>query len=193
MVSVKTCTNCMQSLPLSSFSKDSNRKDGLNPWCRNCVSTYMKEYRLRNHDRETERARKWTLDNPERTRELRRARYHRKTAVADALRWQRANPERRSAISRKYAASDKGIAAKLRSRYALDAGALEWAKILRNDPCSYCGGVSDSIDHIIPQAQYKDHSWSNLTAACRLCNSSKQDKPLIQWLATRINLESWTP
>jgi len=62
---------------------------------------------------------------------------------------------------------------------------------LRRDPCSYCGGESEAIDHIEPRAGGGTNHWSNLTAACDSCNGSKSDKPLLIFLAHRNGCWEW--
>ena len=42
--------------------------------------------------------------------------------------------------------------------------------------CQYCGGVADSIDHIMPRSRGGEHTWDNVAAACRRCNLSKRDR-----------------
>lgn len=44
---MKTCSKCLITYDLSLFVKDKNRKDGLQPQCKNCD----KEYRLKNKER----------------------------------------------------------------------------------------------------------------------------------------------
>jgi len=44
--------------------------------------------------------------------------------------------------------------------------------------CQYCGGTAESIDHVIPRSRGGPHSWDNVVAACRPCNSRKQDRLL---------------
>jgi len=52
------------------------------------------------------------------------------------------------------------------------------ARIIARDGgvCSYCGGVADTTDHIIPKKRDGTDDDSNLAAACRPCNSSKKDR-----------------
>ena len=47
---------------------------------------------------------------------------------------------------------------------------------LSSEVCAYCGGVADTIDHIIPRAKGGKDTPSNIVAACRRCNSSKYQK-----------------
>jgi hypothetical protein len=42
--------------------------------------------------------------------------------------------------------------------------------------CVYCGGVGDTIDHVLPHTLYVDHSRANLVTACRSCNSIAGDR-----------------
>ena len=42
--------------------------------------------------------------------------------------------------------------------------------------CQYCGGVADSIDHIMPRSRGGGHCWENVAAACRPCNLTKRDR-----------------
>ncbi len=42
--------------------------------------------------------------------------------------------------------------------------------------CQYCGGLADSIDHVMPRSRGGEHAWDNVAAACRPCNLSKRDR-----------------
>ena len=44
---IKVCTKCQLPKPLSEFSKDKNRKDGLNPWCKFCIKKSIEESKER--------------------------------------------------------------------------------------------------------------------------------------------------
>lgn len=53
------------------------------------------------------------------------------------------------------------------------------SEILRRDgyTCAYCGDLAaDTIDHIIPKSRGGGDTWGNLTAACKPCNSAKDNK-----------------
>lgn len=41
----KTCTVCKETKPLSEFGTDRHRKDGKNPVCKSCISSYYKRRR----------------------------------------------------------------------------------------------------------------------------------------------------
>jgi 5-methylcytosine-specific restriction endonuclease McrA len=95
---------------------------------------------------------------------------------AHAKAWREQNPERRK--------NAPAIAAykrrqKKQRRYGMTADALDYAEILRRDPCAYCGGSSGHADHIDPVSKSGPSTWDNLTAACKSCNSRKKAKPLL--------------
>jgi 5-methylcytosine-specific restriction endonuclease McrA len=56
------------------------------------------------------------------------------------------------------------------------------AGVLRRDGrrCGYCGKRADTIDHVVPRSRGGTHTWDNCVAACRLCNSRKADKLLVE-------------
>jgi 5-methylcytosine-specific restriction endonuclease McrA len=44
--------------------------------------------------------------------------------------------------------------------------------------CQYCGAVAENIDHVVPRSRGGEHVWENVVAACRPCNSRKEDRLL---------------
>jgi 5-methylcytosine-specific restriction endonuclease McrA len=44
--------------------------------------------------------------------------------------------------------------------------------------CQYCGARADSIDHVVPRSRGGTHTWENVVAACRRCNTRKRDRLL---------------
>ncbi len=55
--------------------------------------------------------------------------------------------------------------------------------IIYHDICCYCGAVDDpTVDHIVPLVNGGTHEWSNLTTACKSCNSKKRSKSLLHFL-----------
>ncbi|MGH2740698.1 MAG: HNH endonuclease [Actinomycetota bacterium] len=43
--------------------------------------------------------------------------------------------------------------------------------------CQYCGDPAENVDHVIPRSRGGTHAWENVVAACRRCNSRKQNRP----------------
>jgi len=44
--------------------------------------------------------------------------------------------------------------------------------------CQYCGANAENIDHIVPRSRGGEHVWENVVAACRPCNTRKEDRLL---------------
>ena len=61
--------------------------------------------------------------------------------------------------------------------------------------CQYCGDRADSIDHVRPRSRGGLHTWDNVVAACRSCNSRKRDRLLGETsmrLRTNPRVPSWS-
>ena len=69
-----------------------------------------------------------------------------------------------------------------------------WWKVLRRDPCAYCGERHKrrdmTVDHIVPKAKGGGH-WENVTGACRPCNSDKGPMSLLDFLLYRAAVDEW--
>ena len=44
--------------------------------------------------------------------------------------------------------------------------------------CQYCGNAAENIDHVVPRSRGGTHTWDNVVAACRPCNTRKEDRLL---------------
>ena len=42
--------------------------------------------------------------------------------------------------------------------------------------CQYCGSPAENVDHVIPKSRGGRHVWENVVAACRRCNSKKENR-----------------
>lgn len=60
-----------------------------------------------------------------------------------------------------------------RRRVALNRRAV----FARDDhTCQYCGNSAENIDHVLPRSRGGSHTWENVVAACRRCNTRKGDR-----------------
>jgi hypothetical protein len=62
----------------------------------------------------------------------------------------------------------------------------KYVKIIRLDPCVYCGAPCEHIDHIVPFADGGVTEWINLAPACAACNYGKSRQSLLTFLLERI-------
>lgn len=42
--------------------------------------------------------------------------------------------------------------------------------------CQYCGAAAENLDHVVPRSRGGAHTWENVVAACRRCNSRKENR-----------------
>jgi len=42
--------------------------------------------------------------------------------------------------------------------------------------CQYCNRAAENIDHVVPRSRGGPHTWENVVASCRACNSRKEDR-----------------
>jgi 5-methylcytosine-specific restriction endonuclease McrA len=42
--------------------------------------------------------------------------------------------------------------------------------------CQYCPAPAENIDHVLPRSRGGTHTWENVVAACRRCNTKKGDR-----------------
>lgn len=46
--------------------------------------------------------------------------------------------------------------------------------------CQYCGAAAENLDHVVPRSKGGTHTWENVVAACRPCNTRKEDRLLAE-------------
>lgn len=176
---------------------------------------YRAKSRAKNPEAARQRCRLWRKANAERVRTYNAAQYamdpakhrartakHRATnpesARASQLLYAARYPERRRAIFANYRKAHRmecrahREARRARKRSAPGRGvtASQLLEVLSGSAglCVYC--VRRKIleaDHIEPLIRGGEHDVENLTPACRQCNSSKLDTPLLVWLAKRAS------
>ena len=42
--------------------------------------------------------------------------------------------------------------------------------------CQYCGAGAENVDHVIPRSRGGTHTWENVVAACKACNTRKENR-----------------
>jgi len=42
--------------------------------------------------------------------------------------------------------------------------------------CQYCGSAAENLDHVVPRSRGGEHTWENVVASCRRCNTRKEDR-----------------
>lgn len=176
MHSLKTCTKCAQSLPLESFAVDSKRKDGKQPWCRDCTRSWRlsnrerlliekKRHYANNSEVYKARAKSWREENADHKREIdcewRRTNSERK-AANDAA-WYRKNKDHKRQYDKAwrpgYILENKHLLAAWSAAYRARRlmATPSWADLDKIEAVyalaskmSVDTGVRHEVDHIVP-------------------------------------------
>lgn len=173
---MKVCKRCGIKKELSGFTKRSGTKDGLDYWCRNCKKNYAENYARAN----PEAGRQYYANNTET-----RLEYMRLHAAN--------NKEAKQEYDRQYSRNNPEVNKAARMRYRASGGTIptENIRALINTSdglCTYCRKeLTDDfeIDHIHPVSRGGKSNIENLCLACRLCNRSKSNKTVYEWMQTR--------
>lgn len=149
-------------------------------------AAYNYKYYTEHHEECLATKRRWREDNPDYHRQYSRQYYaaHREEKAEHGRQWCKDNPGKACEKSHRYRARKNGAA----------IGPADEAEIyeLYNRTCIYCGATERlTIDHIVPLNGGGLHYQDNLVVACHSCNSSKRDKPLIEWLQTQPYAQAW--
>ena len=173
----KICGHCHKTLPIINFGKRSRTPTGLRSTCKQCESMLsaqsQKEYRSRpevkQHKKAYDAAYTQQPEQKQRKKELN-------------FIWKQNNPGKAKAIS------DNDRHRRRLLKKTSDLSTKDLAIWTEEQPklCSYCGqscSTNFHIDHIDPLSKGGTHTLDNLTIACLTCNSSKNNKSLLFWLA----------
>jgi len=150
----KQCSHCKQIKPVSEFSKDKYKKDGLDIYCKLCRSKKRKTYSLSPRGKATRRH--WQQTEKAKTSQKRRSRKYRQSKKGKAL---------HKKNRRKYEQSERRHPEKARARsitsHAIAAGKIDFAK---NHKCTYCEKPAEQYHH-------PDYSKPlNVEPVCRSCH-----------------------
>ena len=178
---MKTCKRCSSKKMLALFSKDKTRSDGFQPYCKQCVATYKKQYAKKNADKLKEYHKEYRENNRDSLRQ-----YH-KGWLENGGRETRHTYRQENKELIKVLKSNGHTK---RERCKVDSSLTgtefkNWIYI-QHKICNYCGvDCSDSfhVDHIEPLSLGGEHSLNNLAISCPHCNLSKGSKILVIWLA----------
>lgn len=199
LVGLKRCSSCKEVKELSRFSQRKANWDGLRSSCKDCDRDSHQKYRSipENYEREVANKNAHRRANPEQAINYSK-RYRKENPIAVKLarrrwhlnhkdsenaksrekvrEWVNANPERHRANGRNYRARSAG---------AEGSHTLEQEQMLLaafDGICPSCGSKAKlTLDHIIPLNQGGSHYVDNLQGLCKVCNSAKQDKLIIDY------------
>lgn len=170
----RTCTRCMERLPVTSFHKDKAASDGLRAMCKKCRINKVKDWYQENIAERREIANTRRRNNVDSER------------VKDNERYER-DREKRIALATEH--SHRRKARKLNTVIEKGISVLSLKK-RHGTKCHYCQKEMDfskgvgrkfnsdmaTIEHLIPLARGGEHTFANTVLACRFCNISRGAK-----------------
>lgn len=207
----KMCTRCGETKPIEDFLPRKNRgPDSRHSQCHPCRRERGRRYYQANRDKVIARTSAYQRENREQSlgywRKYNEA--NRERLREDAARYRAENPDRirqqRRAFNernpdkhRKDAHARRAMLAKVEHDPAVT---LESLRVIHGDTCCYCPTLMDfhadqyassraTVEHIVPISRGGSHTFDNTTLACRSCNVSKRNSPLIWgWVARRASI-----
>lgn len=184
----KRCPRCNETKPLSDFHRKKTTKDGLCCWCKECNCANARGWRNNNLEKHRERARKY-------------GNLHKEARATRSKRWRQKNPERyklrRDAWRVENRERDRLLKTLDNHRRRGAQAEADEVKIIRRDPCAYCGDPGGTVDHIVPIIDGGPGDWANIAGACLSCNSAKSTMSLLTFLLKRCESRhggvNWKP
>jgi 5-methylcytosine-specific restriction endonuclease McrA len=168
------CSRCQEWLPRADFTSDHTRPSGTIAYCRACARVRSRERYAADPTPDLLRGRRNYYADPQ-------------ALNAKRVEWAKRNPEKRRASEARHRERHPEMMRGKWTRYrAIRRGGddvdLELVKMLRADPCTYCGGPGGTLDHVTPVSAGGTNVADNLVGACQPCNSRKSNTPLLQAL-----------
>lgn len=77
--------------------------------------------------------------------------------------------------------------------YRAQAALTRRSVFARDDwTCQYCGAAAENVDHVVPKSRGGEHTWENVVAACRRCNSKKENR-LVHEAGLKLHRQPFAP
>jgi len=195
MTTIKTCSKCGENKPLSKFSKQRTRTDGLHAHCKACRIEYARQYRIThkekiaahhkqyyaaNHEAMLAKASKDRHDHLDIIRlcDRRSYRKHAQEQREKSRRYARTHREARSAYSRTYQLAHPEQAQRYRERHpertragCLLRSALIHGRIHKPDRCSMCNTPTEAQDLHGHHDSYAPEDVLQVRFLCRTCHA----------------------
>jgi 5-methylcytosine-specific restriction endonuclease McrA len=179
----KKCSVCEETKSISEFHKKSTGKYGVEYRCKLCSKEMHAERYRNNTERVGAAAKKWQISHPDQKKHSQaewNKNNHEKFRIYSAT-WRHRHPEQ-------YLINKRNRDARIANALGNGWSAKEEMQLKKDYffCCAYCGKKSKlTMDHIVSIKRGGEHNISNIVPACKSCNSSKRDTPLLIWLYKR--------
>jgi len=142
-VRVKRCTRCGGEKPLTAFSPDRRKANGVQARCKECLAELGRQRYRSNPEAERQRARAWQRANPDRSLEsARRWKSENPERVSNqGRRWKAAHHDRHLAANRRWQEANPERVAMSKRAVSIVRQAIKRGELKRPDACSQCGSA----------------------------------------------------
>ena len=189
---VKHCTKCGELKSLDLFSKNKNKKYGVQPMCKECFRNYY----IKNKEKYSIKSREWAANNPDKVKEkIDRYKRNHPDRVKETQKRYRANNrlnslERYKKYNRENRDKRRLLEQSRRARIMSSNGKLSIGlrnKLLKlqKGKCPCCKGklgCDFHMDHIMPLSLGGLNIDENIQLLCKSCNLSKGAKHPIDYM-----------
>lgn len=166
----KTCPRCNVGQPITEYTKNRAKPDGLKVYCKTCCKKEREEKR----DYYAEKSKEWREAHPERFKEKRDA-------------WMQAHPQSESATRKEWMRKNVAKVRQIKKTYKVrrmgwEVGEVDYLEVLMRDGfvCHICGNDVEPddvhFDHAIPLSKGGAHATYNVFVSHSRCNMKKSNK-----------------
>lgn len=166
----KHCACCKLEQPVTEFTKNRNKPDGLKVYCKACQKVKREETREYNNVKSKE----WREANPDRFKEKRDA-------------WMQAHPQSESDTRKEWMRKNVAKVRQIKKTYKVrrmgwEVGEVDYLEVLMRDGfvCHICGNDVEPddvhFDHAIPLSKGGAHATANVFVSHSRCNMKKSNK-----------------
>ena len=109
MDQLRKCTKCGRDLPLDCFGKDSQKKDGLRKWCKDCVKQHNQKHYSENSEKILTQTKEYRNKNKESCLQRQKEYYqnHKEETIKYQKEYAKEHPDQVKKYKQKYAETNK--------------------------------------------------------------------------------------
>jgi 5-methylcytosine-specific restriction endonuclease McrA len=156
----KLCPKCEKYKPRSEFRPRTGHKNAVSSWCKVCCLKQHNKWYRENREYVLANSAQWRKDNPEQYKKSLRN-------------WRQNNKQRKIELEHRRRARKQDNA-------VYNISPKDLRKLL--GPCSYCGLQKEpTMDHVIPISRGGSHGIGNLVPCCLSCNTTKNNRTVMEW------------
>ena len=180
---LKRCSKCGCVKDITDFHHNRTKKDGYQPYCKDCQNEYQKEFYKGNKEKRREYMREYTQTEKGKIVQIQAHKKYEQTEKGIMV---------NARAAKKFSQTPKGkmvrkkVMHKRRARMKNTEATLtleQWTRIikLQNNECNiskqkFTKRRLPTMDHIIPLSKGGGLTFENAQALCRSCNSAKKAK-----------------